>query len=95
MAASMEKSRPNGLPRDEEPFSHNILDRDEDSRNALRLYLKPLILSTIMITLVIWGILSIFWGTVLDHAEPETVLILLPLVRCKLEVRANRPPARG
>lgn len=45
------------------PFSHRILDKDEASRRALRAYLKPVIASTIMISVVIWCVLGIYWGT--------------------------------
>lgn len=49
------------VPRDE-PFSHNILEHDPQSRTALRIYFKILLMITVLITLTIWGILSIYWG---------------------------------
>lgn len=61
MAATMENYRSDGPPCDE-PFSHNILDKDDASRHALRMYLKPVFLSTIMISLVIWSVLGLYWG---------------------------------
>ena len=57
----MENYRPNGPPPDE-PFSHNILDRDPASRRALQLYRKPILMTTVMISLVIWSVLALYWG---------------------------------
>ncbi|KAI0087133.1 hypothetical protein BDY19DRAFT_1092222 [Irpex rosettiformis] len=48
-------------PRDE-PFSHGILDEDEGSRRALKMYLKPVVGATVMIWLVIWSVLALYWG---------------------------------
>ena len=49
-------------PQADEPFSHNILDNDPQSRFAIRVYFKILLMITILITLTIWSILSIYWG---------------------------------
>ncbi|GJE94695.1 SNG1 family protein [Phanerochaete sordida] len=48
-------------PRDE-PFSHHIFEDDPKSKASLRIYFKILFMITVLITLTIWGILSIYWG---------------------------------
>lgn len=62
MAATMVNYRVDQAPPRDEPFSHNILDKDPASKRALKLYLKPVFLSTIMICVVIWTVLALYWG---------------------------------
>ncbi|KAI0686706.1 hypothetical protein BC835DRAFT_1420255 [Cytidiella melzeri] len=46
----------------DEPFSHGILDKDEGSRRALKMYLKPIVGAVFMIWIVIWSVLALYWG---------------------------------
>lgn len=46
----------------DQPFSHRLFENDEGTRRALRIYFKIVVSATVMISLTIWGILSIYWG---------------------------------
>ena len=56
-------------PQRDEPFSHNVFEKDPKSRFAIRIYLKILVMITVLITLTIWGVLSIYWGESIPHAN--------------------------
>ena len=46
----------------DQPFTASLLGRDEATRRALRVFIKPILLSTVLISLTIWGVLGIYWG---------------------------------
>ncbi|EKM53634.1 uncharacterized protein PHACADRAFT_260093 [Phanerochaete carnosa HHB-10118-sp] len=46
----------------DQPFSHHIFENDPKSRIAIRMYFKILFMITVLITLTIWSVLSIYWG---------------------------------
>ena len=73
------------IPARDEPFSHGILDKDEASRRALKMYLKPVVGATVMIWLVIWSVLALYWGKQAYPRSFVSVLMLADFKRRKLE----------
>ena len=49
----------------DEPYSHHILEHSVEARTKLKLYARINFGVTALITLTIWAILSIYWGTLL------------------------------
>lgn len=47
------------------PFTHHVFSRDEGTRRALKLYLKTISGAVVLISLTIWSILGIYWGTLI------------------------------
>ncbi|GJE88508.1 SNG1 family protein [Phanerochaete sordida] len=46
----------------DQPFSHHIFEDDPDSKRAITAYAKAVLLTTLLITITIWGVLGLYWG---------------------------------
>ena len=47
--------------RQDTPFSHRLTDKDEKTKQCISTYLKTILMSTLMSTLAIRGVLAIYW----------------------------------
>jgi hypothetical protein len=48
---------------DNHPFTHSAFENSPAHRTALKIYGKAVLLSTLLISLLIWSVLGIYWGS--------------------------------
>jgi hypothetical protein len=72
--------------QDPAPFAHSLTDKDETTRGFVTTYFKAILMSTLLITVAIWGILPIYWVRApclwTDHVRETDAVRFLHRERC-------------
>jgi hypothetical protein len=80
-------------PQDPAPFAHSLTDKDETTRGFVTTYFKTILMSTLLITVAIWGILPIYWvrAPCLEDRSRHVMETDAPSVRVLHRVRCGAP----